>query len=148
MEPATLLTDLPTDVVEHIVVRLTLAHHIARIAPTCKVVSVAARNAIRVRQFSSEVVTLAGHTDSVLRTFTHHTDMVTSLALLPDGLRFVSCSWDDTACIVEHGLAPTTTSSEVKMMLDVAEAELRQAQEKVQRAQEKVRYLKQQLAWK
>ena len=65
MEPATLLTDLPTDVVEHIVVRLTLAHHIARIAPTCKVVSVAARNAIRVRQFSSEVVTLAGHTDSV-----------------------------------------------------------------------------------
>ena len=65
MEPATLLTDLPTDVVEHIVVRLTLAHHIARIAPTCKVVSVAARNAIRVRQFSSEVVTLAGHADGV-----------------------------------------------------------------------------------
>ena len=60
MEPATLLTDLPTDVVEHIVVRLTLAHHIARIAPTCKVVSVAARNAIKVRKFSSEVVTLAG----------------------------------------------------------------------------------------
>ena len=54
-----LLTDLPADVVQHIVVRLTLAHHIARIAPTCKVVSVAARNAIRVRQFSSEVVASA-----------------------------------------------------------------------------------------
>ena len=63
MEPATRSsTDLPADVVEHIVVRLTLAHHIARIAPTCKVVSVAARNAIRVRQFSGEVMTLAGHT--------------------------------------------------------------------------------------
>ena len=54
MEPATLLTDLPTDVVEHIVVRLTLAHHIARTAPTCHVVSVAARNAIKARKFSSE----------------------------------------------------------------------------------------------
>ena len=43
---------------------------------------------------------------TVLRTFTHHTDMVTSLALLPDGLRFVSGSDDSTVCIVEHGLAP------------------------------------------
>ena len=57
--PQKLLTDLPADVVQHIVVRLTLAHHIARLAPTCKVVSVAVRNAIKVRQFSSEVVTLA-----------------------------------------------------------------------------------------
>ena len=60
-----LLTDLPADVVQHIVVRLTLAHHIARTAPTCKVVSVAARNAIKVRRFSSEGVTLAGHTGEV-----------------------------------------------------------------------------------
>ena len=59
--PSLLLTDLPTDVVQHIVVRLTLAHQIARAAPTCKVVSEAARNAIKVRQFSAEVVTLAGH---------------------------------------------------------------------------------------
>ena len=28
------------------------------------------------------------------------------LALLPDGLRFVSGSYDRTARIVEHGLAP------------------------------------------
>ena len=61
-----LLTDLPADVVQHILVRMTLAHHIARAAPTCHVVSVAARNAIKVRKFSSEVVTLAGHTDLVL----------------------------------------------------------------------------------
>ena len=41
----------------------------------------------------------------VLRTFKHHTGRVTCLALLPDGLRFVSGS-DDTTCIVYHGLAP------------------------------------------
>ena len=34
-----------------------------------------------------------------------HTE-VTSLALLPDGLRFVSVSADHTARIVYHGLAP------------------------------------------
>ena len=62
-----LLTDLPADVVQHIVVRFTLAHHIARIAPTSHVISVAARNAIKVRKFSSEVVTLAGHTAGVVR---------------------------------------------------------------------------------
>ena len=43
---------------------------------------------------------------TALRTFKHHTNEVTSLALLPDGLRFVSGSCDTTACIVEHGLAP------------------------------------------
>ena len=32
--------------------------------------------------------------------------MVWSLALLPDGLRFVSGSVDETACIACHGLAP------------------------------------------
>ena len=48
------LTDLPADVVQHILVRLRLAHHIARTAPTCHVVSVAARNAIKVRKFSRE----------------------------------------------------------------------------------------------
>jgi WD40 repeat protein len=43
---------------------------------------------------------------TVMRTFTHHRNCVKSLALLPDGLRFVSGSDDSTACIVEHGLAP------------------------------------------
>ena len=36
---------------------------------------------------------------AVLRTFTHHTHAVLSLALLPDGLRFVSGSDDKTARI-------------------------------------------------
>ena len=43
---------------------------------------------------------------AVLRTFMHHTREVTSLALLSDGLRFVSGSADKTARIVYHGLAP------------------------------------------
>jgi WD40 repeat protein len=48
---------------------------------------------------------------AVLRTFTHHAQpgyagMVTSLALMPDGLRFVSGSSAGTARIVYHGLAP------------------------------------------
>ena len=54
MEPAKLLIDLPADVVQHIVVRLTLAHHIARIAPTSRGQRRRA-HAIKVRQFSSEV---------------------------------------------------------------------------------------------
>ena len=41
---------------------------------------------------------------AVLRTFTHHT-AGESLALLPDGLRFLS-SGDDTARIVEIGPLP------------------------------------------
>ena len=42
---------------------------------------------------------------AVLRTFKHHTDQVRCLALLPDGLRFVSGSNDNTARIAYHGLA-------------------------------------------
>ena len=41
---------------------------------------------------------------AVLRTFRHNTRAVTSLALLPDGLRFVSA--DTYARIAYHGLAP------------------------------------------
>ena len=59
--PQKLLTDLPTDVVQHILARIQLVHHIGRAAPTCHVISVAARNARKVRPFSSKVVALAGH---------------------------------------------------------------------------------------
>ena len=119
-----LLIDLPAELVQHIVVRIQLAHHIARAAPTCKVVSVAARNAIKVRGFSTEVVTLGGHRCPVMcvatrqhrealqrqrrhcpAPFTHHAYPVQCLALLPDGLRFVSGSHDGTARIAYHGLA-------------------------------------------
>ena len=43
---------------------------------------------------------------TVLRTINHHTSPVFSLALLPDGLRFVGSSGDKTARIAYHGLAP------------------------------------------
>ena len=43
---------------------------------------------------------------TVLRTIKHHPKAVTSLALMPDGLRFVSGSADKTARIAYHGLAP------------------------------------------
>ena len=47
---------------------------------------------------------------AVLRTFKHHEHdgycPVCCLALLPDGSRFVSGSYDKTARVVEHGLAP------------------------------------------
>ena len=42
---------------------------------------------------------------AVLRTLSHHTHWVCHLALLPDGLRFVSCS-EGNARIAYHGLAP------------------------------------------
>ena len=42
---------------------------------------------------------------AVLRTITRYTSPVTSLALLPDGLRFVSGSEDKDAYIAYHGLA-------------------------------------------
>ena len=48
---------------------------------------------------------------TLLRTFRHHVQpdqshAVVCLALLPDGLRFVTGSCDGTACIAYHGLAP------------------------------------------
>ena len=48
---------------------------------------------------------------AVLRTFKHHAVGVRSLALLPDGLRFVSGSRDKTARIAYHGLAPQIGSA-------------------------------------
>ena len=58
MEPAKLLTDLPTDALGLVLCKLTLAHEIAAVAPTCHVVSDAVGNAFKVRPFSREVVTL------------------------------------------------------------------------------------------
>ena len=103
-------------------VRIQLAHHVARAAPTCRVVSVAARNVIKVRKFSGEVVTLVGHNvmsvaaapdgrivtgssyktlkvwrnGACERTIQAHIHEVTALAVLPGGARFVSCG-DRTA---------------------------------------------------
>jgi len=88
--PQKLLTDLPPDVVQHIVVRIALAHHIGRAAPTCSVVSVAARNALKVRQFSGEVAVLVGHE-------------VSCVAVAPDG-RIVTGSDDCTIKVWHDGV--------------------------------------------
>ena len=93
MEPPKLLIDLPADMVQHIVVRLTLAHDIARAAPSCSVVSVAARNAFKVRPFSGEVVTLAAHTHWVM-----------GVAATQDG-RIITCS-EDGACLLYTSPSP------------------------------------------
>ena len=63
---------------------------------------------------------------TVLRTFTHHTKGVNCLALMPDGLRFVSGSGDNTARITEHGLALALTPAYLagkrkKLMRDLEE---------------------------
>ena len=104
MEPAELLTDLPAELVEHIVIRLTLAHHIARAAPTCKVVNIAVRNVFKVRPCSGEVVTLRCPTIAVADDawIEAHVDRV-SCAAVPDGRiitgssRFVKI-WRDGVC--------------------------------------------------
>ena len=43
--PQLLLTDVAADALGLVLCKLTLAHEIAAVAPTCKVVSVAVRNA-------------------------------------------------------------------------------------------------------
>ena len=85
---------MPTDVVQYILARIQLVHHIGRAAPTCRVISVAARNARKVRPFSRKVVTLAGHGFGV-----------NCVAAAPDG-RYVIGSedsiitvWHDGACV-------------------------------------------------
>jgi WD40 repeat protein len=72
--------------------RLTLAHDIARAAPSCSVVSVAARNAFKVRPFSGEVVTLAAHTHWVM-----------GVAATQDG-RIITCSEDGAVKVWRDGM--------------------------------------------
>ena len=49
---------------------------------------------------------------------------MSSLALLPDGLRFVSGSYDKTARIVEHGLAVAPTRAYVAAEKEALRARL------------------------
>jgi WD40 repeat protein len=66
-----------------------------------------------VELFSVPSIDESKRSGTVLRTFKHHfwsqspSNAVRSLALLPDGLRFVSGSNDGTARIAYHGLAPS-----------------------------------------
>ena len=75
---------------------------------------------------------------NVMRTFTHHSRQGYCLALLPDGLRFVSGSVDRTACIVEHGLAATPAPSYVAAFKEVLKARVKAAEEGLRRAREEL----------
>ena len=116
------LLDLPTDALGLVLYQLTLAHDIAAVAPTCHQLCDAAKIAMKARPFSSEVVTLAGHTQPVVgvaaatdgrvitgawdsslkiwrdgvceRTIQAHINDVNAVAVLPGGERFVSGSDD------------------------------------------------------
>ena len=118
------LAKLPAELLEHIVLFIQLAHHIARTAPTCRVISVAVRNAFKVRPFSGKVITLAGHRAGIeaavapdgriitaskstirvwhdgtcTKTIEAHRGLgVDAVAVLPGGARFVSCcsQWEE-----------------------------------------------------
>ena len=90
------LTELPTDALSSVLVRLTLAHEIAAVAPTCRSFNLAVQHASKLRPFSAEVVTLAGHTDAVA-----------SVAAVPDG-RIITGSVDDTVKVWRDGACERT----------------------------------------
>jgi WD40 repeat protein len=116
---------LPADALGLVLYQLPLAHDIAAVAPTCRSLCDAAKLAQKLRPFSGEIVTLAGHTATVKcvaatpdgriitgaldntvkvwhdgvceRTIQAHSNLVYSVAVLPGGARFVSGSFDFTA---------------------------------------------------
>ena len=119
--------ELPADVLSLVLYQLPLVHDIAAVAPTCRLLCDAAKLALKLRPFSGEVVTLAGHTNIVCclavapdgrvttgsedgtvkvwrdgaceRTILAHPDNVRSMAMLPAGARFVSGSRDHTCLL-------------------------------------------------
>jgi WD40 repeat protein len=126
-EPVKLVTDLPADALSSVLYRLTLAHEIAAVAPTCRSFKIAAGNALKLRPFTGEVVTLAGHPRAVMCvaaapdgrvitgsldrtvkvwrdgacecTIEAHSINLKAVAVLPGGARFVSGSYDRTVAL-------------------------------------------------
>ena len=119
------LLELPADVLGLVLYQLPLAHDIALTGLTCRALCDAAKLALKLRSFSGEVVTLAGHNATVTcvaatpdgriitgsydttvkvwrdgaceRTINAHHDDIEGVALLPGGARFVACADDGTA---------------------------------------------------
>ena len=86
--------ELPADVLSLVLYQLPLVHDIAAVAPTCRLLCDAAKLALKLRPFSGEVVTLAGHTN-----------VVCCLAVAPDG-RVTTGSEDGTLSLI-HISEPT-----------------------------------------
>ena len=106
-EPAKLVTELTTDALSSVLVRLTLAHEIAAVAPTCRAFNLAVRHAIAARRFTGEVVTLAGHRQAVM-----------CVAAAPDGraaLSFSSFSRMSSSETPLPGEAPGMRSDALRM---------------------------------
>ena len=95
-EPAKLVTELPTDALSSVLNRLTIAHEIAAVAPTCRAFNLAVRHAIAARRFTGEVVTLQGHTQAVY-----------AVAAAPDG-RVITASNDSTVKVWRDGQCERT----------------------------------------
>jgi hypothetical protein len=91
-----LLLELPADMLGLVLYQLPLAHDIAAVAPTCHVLCDAAKLALKLRPFSGEVVTLAGHTRRVR-----------SVAATPDG-RVITGSYDNTVKVWRDGACECT----------------------------------------
>ena len=93
------LTDLPTDALGLVLYQLTLAHDIARVGLTNRALKAAALAALKLRPFSGEVVTLAGHGE----VSNPHAGQVHSVIATPDS-RLISSSmwhiklWRDGVC--------------------------------------------------
>ena len=102
------ILELPADVLSLVLYQLTLAHDIAAVAPTCRVVCDAAKLAQKARPFSGEVVTLAGH-DAMLR----------CVAAAPDG-RIITSSNDGAVKIWRDGACVLTIPASEHMCVGVA----------------------------
>ena len=90
------LIQLPTDALGLVLYQLTLAHDIAAVAPTCHALCDAAKIAMKLRPFSSEVVMLAGHTQPVV-----------GVAAATDG-RVVTGAWDSSLKVWRDGVCERT----------------------------------------
>ena len=106
--PACLTDVLPSEVLSLVLYHVSLAHHIGRVALTSRAVSIAARNAIKARSFSSEIVTLAGHTYKVM-----------GVAAAPDG-RIITGADDHIVKVWRDGVCERTVQAHTDWVRAVA----------------------------
>ena len=113
---ARLLIELPTDVLGLVIYQLTLAHDIAAVAPTCHALCDAVKLAMKLRPFSGEVVTLAGHVNQTLAPFGGD---VNTVAVVLDG-RVVTGSDDRTVKVWRDGACERTIDAHATLVRAVA----------------------------
>jgi WD40 repeat protein len=104
------LLGLPADVLGLVLYQLPLAHDIAAVAPTCHVLCDAVKLAMKLRPFSGEVVTLAGHMGSM---------GVYSVAVAPDG-RIITGAYDGVVRVWRDGACELTVDAEARWVMGVA----------------------------